>query len=247
MSLEKSVDSVYRRTLKSINGTIEVLSKLERDPPITVVANMEMNGELALLIDREIGRDILALMGKVNEYRSSYWKLENRIKQGFISLLKKAGYLPSSSPEVVSLKNALPMELIKGDGKLWIFSYDYYIENISSRVGRSREKAPKGKEVWAAMEADYGRSIDELEKQVNELLPLLHITKAKLLRMLKGGQIPWKEIKIKNPKVSLVKRPVKKIIIVKRPIPLPRKPRRPRKKILKRPELRVIGPEGRKK
>ena len=116
-----------RKVLKALNGTERVLTQLERDPPIVELANMQMTGTFQMNDLKDIEAELFHLLSRVNRYRSLYWKAEISMMQSFLRYMKKRKYLPSSSQEIDSLKIALPEALIKGDGRIWTYSFDQYI------------------------------------------------------------------------------------------------------------------------
>lgn len=236
-------EKVIRKLLRSINGSIQTIESLERDPPIIPIANLTRSVDLD---DREIGPILnrtLKLATDINEYKRDYWKLELLIKQGFIDLLKKRGYLPGRSIEVESLRNELPFSLIKGDGRIWRYSYDHYISKIAEQVGRPVSKAPGSDMIWISMEKKYEKKIADLLKRANNLLPDIYHMRALLKYCLKNPDADIDRLKLKKVRVTPVERPIKKVIVIKRPIPLPKKGKRPKKRVIKKPEVKVIGPE----
>jgi hypothetical protein len=245
MDLGMSRTDLLRTVLRSLNGTLKTLTQLERDPPIIELAHIQMqNG----FMDSNLGsmeKELFGLLSMINLYRSKYWQLERSIKQSFLKILKDKKFLPSYSLEVDSLKNALPDAVIKDDERIWIYSFDHYIVPISSRVGRKPKDAPTGMEIFKVISKAHSKQSLEIEGIANELLPEIHLMKAKVQSMIKDPNKEWKELHIKRPKVALVKRPIRKIIVVKRPLPLPKKGRIPKKRILKKPDFQVIGPEDR--
>jgi len=232
-----------RLVLKALNGTVKTFSDLKRDPPIIEMAHLQMNGIFRMNDLSEMESDRFKLHSKVNEYRSKYWTIERAIMQSFLRYMKKKRYLPSSSPEVESLKIGLPEALIKGDERIWVFSYDQYIINISERVGRKPELAPKGDDVYDEMARNFANDIQALVALANELMPVILVFSSKVKAALRSPDKVWSEIKVKRPKVKLIERPIRKAVIVKRPLPLPKKPKRPRRKVLKRPKHHILGPE----
>jgi hypothetical protein len=246
MGSELTRTGLLRMILRSLNGSLKTISQLERDPPIIELAHVQIqNGFMETdLIPLE--KELFQLLSMINLYRAKFWKLERSIKQSFIKLLKVRKYLPSSSPEVDSLKSALPDAIIKDDDRIWVYSFDHYIGPISSKVGRKREDAPKGSEVFETISRSHDRETKEIEKIANDILPQVHILKAKVHSLLKDPDRDWNEIHIKRPKITSVKRPIQKVIVVRRPLPLPKKGKMPRKKVLKKPDFEMIGPEVRK-
>jgi len=233
-----------RLALKALNGTVKTLSDLKRDPPIIEMAHLQMNGIFRINGLSEMEMELFGLLSGVNTYRSRFWTLEKAIMQTFLRYMKKKRYLPSSSPEIESLKIGLPDALIGGDERIWVFSYDQYIVNISDRVGRKPELAPKGAEVYEEMSRTFSKDILGIVALANDLLPQILVFSSKVKAALRSQDREWSEIKVKRPKVRLIERPIRKAVIVKRPLPLPEKPKRPRRKVLKRPKHRVVGPEG---
>jgi hypothetical protein len=234
---------IIKKVLKSLNGSIEVLSRLERDVPITSVASMEMNNVFAESGLEEVGRESLRVAKRLNEYKKKYWKLEMLIRQHFIDILKKRGYLPGRSLEVESLAGALPEALIKGDERIWIYSYDHYLPKIAESVGRDSSGAPGGSEIWTALEKRFQKRIDNLVDDANSALPEVFYLKSRLATLIRNKDLELKNVRVRKPRVTRVERPVKKVMIVKRPIPLAGKVKKPRKRVLKKPSFEVIGPE----
>lgn len=243
MGLKMTKTNLLRTVLRSLNGTLKTITQLERDPPIIELAHIQVqNGFIdSNLVSME--KELFSLLSNINLYRSRYWKLERSIMQSFLRLLKNKKYLPSSSPEVDSLKAALPDAVIKDDERIWVYSFDHYIIPISSRVGRKPENAPTGKETFDTISSAHSKQISEMEKIANELLPEIHIMKAKVQSMLKYPEKEWDHLHVKRPKVAFIERPIRKVIVMKRPLPLPKKSRAPKKRILKKPEFQTIGPE----
>jgi hypothetical protein len=233
---------LYRPILKVINKTIRSLTNLERDFPLSNIAWLEMNNVFDLHQSNELKRETMRISSKLNDYRRLYWDLQKRITQGFLTYMKRAGYLPSNSPEINSLKNFLPEMLIKGDSRIWIYSYDQYIQKIAIDVGRDPEDAPTGDEAWRYFSSWTSRDIGKLLERANGILPSVYYFRAKLQKAIRDPSLNWDEIKVKRPKVEAVERPIRKFIIIKRPLPVHKKRKRPRKRILKSPKFGVIGP-----
>jgi hypothetical protein len=158
--------------------------------------------------------------------------------------MRSRGYLPAFSREVDSLKGSIPEALIKGDDRVWKYTYDRYIVIISEQVGRDMAGAPTSKEVWDLMERKWASRIDVLLAKVNTLIPQILTLRSMLRSFLHGPDRPWKDVRVRGPKVTPVKRPIRPIMVMKRPIPDQRPPRRPRKRLLGGPKRQVIGPEG---
>ncbi len=236
-------DDVIRKIMRSLNGSVDTLSDLSRDPPIVAIANLERNGDLSREGLKGVRIESMKLATSMNEYRREYWKLEMLIKQSFVDILKKAGYLPGRSLEVESLRNALPEALIKDDERIWIYSYDHYIHKIAENVGRPADEAPTGKEAWSMLRSRFDRRIEKIVYRANQIIPEIFYLKARLSSLVGTETSDLDMIRVRRPMVSKVERPIKKVIVIKRPLPIPRKGRRPRKRILKRPKIQVIGPE----
>ncbi|MGA1819518.1 MAG: hypothetical protein ACMUHU_00765 [Thermoplasmatota archaeon] len=234
-----------RMVLKALNGTVKTLSSLKRDPPIVELAHLQMNGIFRINNLSEMEAELFALLSRINGYRSKYWSLEKAIMQSFLRYMKKKRYLPSFSPEIDSLKIALPEALILGDERIWVYSYDQYIVNISDKVGRRPELAPKGIEVYEEAMGSFSSDIQGIVNTANQLLPEILIFSSRVKAALRSSDRNWSEIRVKKPRVHLIERPIRKAVIVKRPLPLPKKPKRPRRKVLKGPKHHIIGPEGR--
>lgn len=246
MGMDMTRTVLLRTVLRSLNGTLKIIIQLERDPPIIELAHIQMQNGFSRLDLSSMEKELFRLLSSINLYRSRYWNLERSIMQSFLRLLKNKKYLPSSSPEVDSLKAALPDAVIKDDDRIWIYSFDHYIVPISSKVGRKVENAPSGTEIFQTISKAQAKQVLELEKIGNELLPEIHLMKAKVQSMLKDPDREWDQLNVKRPKVTLIERPIRKVIVVKRPLPLPKQQKIPKKRILKRPEFQVIGPEERK-
>ena len=234
---------IIKKVLKSLNGSVEKISKLERDVPITSIASMEMNNVFAESGIEDVGRESLRVGKRLNEYKKKYWKLEMLIRQHFLDILKKRGYLPGRSLEVESLAGALPEALIKGDERIWIYSYDHYLPKIAESVGRDVSGAPNGNEVWTAVEKRFKKRIDNLVDDANSALPEVFYLKSRLATLIRNRDLDLKDVRVRKPRVTRVERPIKKVMIVKRPIPLAGKVKKPRKRVLKKPSFEVIGPE----
>lgn len=243
MSISMKERSVLKKVLKALNDSIKVISRLDRDPPITTVAFMQMNDELKFKDSSMIEKEIMAVFSGLNSYRRNYWRLEGRIGQQFLILLKGKGFLPGSSPEVESLKNSLPSEMIKGDARLWVYSFDHYIPVIAEKVGRPVEGASKGAEIWDRILTIHKKQITDLIDEANEVVPRLYHLKAKISTFITHDEKMWEDIKVKQPKVVPVQRPIRRSRIIKRPIPLPKRAKKPRKRILRKPKMETVGPE----
>ncbi len=224
--------------------TVETLSQLERDPPLVQLAELERAGAYDLTGLRETGNDVLHLAASVNDYRRRYWQLENSIRQSFISSMRSRGYLPAFSREVDSLKVSLPEALIKGDDRVWKYTYDRYIVTISEQVGRDTSGAPTSEEVWTSLEGKWAGRTDGLVSKVNTLIPQMLALRSRLRSFLRSPDRAWKDVRVRGPKVTPVKRPIRPIMVIKRPIPVQKVPRRPRKRLLGGPKRQVIGPKG---
>jgi hypothetical protein len=155
--------------------------------------------------------------------------------------MRKKGYLPSISLEIDSLKNGLPEALIKDDPRIWVFSYDQYIGAISDRVGRRKEKAPTGDQVWTYFEGKYRKNIEDLLVMANNCLPSVYHMKTRIRAWIKEPEKDWSIVHVKRPRITPIERPIRKTVVIKRPLPLPNV-KRPRKRILKKPEFHEIGP-----
>lgn len=234
---------VYRPVLKVINRTQDALSNLDRDFSISEIAWMDVGGLFEQYQLSDFRSDIMKIMDKLNRYRRIYWKLQQRLSQGFLSYMKKAGYLPSSSPEINSLKTNLSDMMIKGDGTVWIYSYDYYIRKISDMVGRSPDGAPSGRVTWDHFDKWSRRDVDRIVKSANEIMPAIHRFKARIQMAIRHPERKWSDLHVKTPKVNMVSRPIRKLVIVKKPLPLDKNVKPPRKRILKKPKWEIIGPE----
>ena len=237
-------DKVLRTLLRSMNGSISALESLDRDPPIIPVANLTRTVDLDEPGIGPIMKKTLKLATVLNDYKRDYWKLELLIKQGFIDMLKKKGYLPGRSIEVESLRNELPFALIKGDGRIWRYSYDYYIPKIAEQVGRNPSDAPVSRKIWNMMEEKYIGKIERLIDKVNEILPDLYHHRSLLKYCLKDPKADMEDLKLKKIKVTKVERPIKKVLVIKRPIPLPKQGKKPKKRVLKKPDIQIIGPDN---
>jgi hypothetical protein len=235
-----------RVIMRSINGSINTITELNRDPPILDIANLARSGEYTSNELEMIIKESLKLASSLNEYKREYWKLELLIKQDLMDRMKRSGYMPGRSIELESLRNALPESIIKGDERIWIYSYDHYIERISEQVGRRSSDAPRSEKLWKDIERNFVKRISSILKKVNDILPELYHFRSKLKYYLKEPSIDFNDIKIKKVKVSKVQRPIRKIIVIKKPIPLPKKVKSPRKRILKKGDVRIIGPEVKK-
>lgn len=233
---------LFRPILKSLNGTITSLQKLERDLQISDIAWLDVRGVFEYYEVPEIERDTFKILKLANTYKKRYWKAERKIKQGFLSYMKRKGFLPSNSPELNSLKNNLPETIIKGDERIWIYSYDQYIDKIAEEVGRDKENAPPGRSVWKHFHEWSKSDIERILRDANGILPRLHWLKAKIQMALRNPHIRWSDLKVKTPRVETVERPIRKLMIIKRPFPLDSKKKMPKKRILKKPKLRTIGP-----
>lgn len=234
---------VLRKVLKSLNGSLDVISKLERDVPITIIASMEMNNVFRDVGIEDVGIETLRVAGKLNNYKRNYWKLEISIKEYFMGILGKEGYLPGRSIEVESLANVLPGSMIKGDERIWIYSYDHYISKIAERVGRDPRGAPTGRDIWDRILRRFDKRIKELVNEANSIIPDVFYLKARLTALIGKDDARFNDIKVRKPKVTLIERPIRKVMIVKRPIPIQSTFKKPKKRVLRKPKFEVIGPE----
>jgi len=241
MDVRKRI-KVLRSVLKHLNGMIRALSALERDPPIVKIANMQRADEFDHPVFRDMERELMSHLRKANEYRGNYWKVENSIKQSFLSFMRKKGYLPSISLEIDSLKNGLPEAMVRDDPRIWVYSYDQYIGAIAERVGRNKKDAPTGQDIWNHFEIKYRKEILCLLTIANECLPSIYHLKSKIRAWIKEPEKDWNMLHVKRPRVTPIERPIRRTFVIKRPLPLS-KVRPPRKKILKKPEFHEIGPE----
>ena len=233
---------LYRPILKTLNRTISSMQNLERDLPISDVAWLDVNDIFDEYGADDVKKDTFRILKETNEYKSRYWKTERKIRQAFLSYMNKKGYLPSNSSELNSLKNYLPEMIIKGDGRIWIYSYDQYIKRIAEDVGRKAEDAPNGKEVWDHFSSFSKGDIDVILRKANKVLPKLHWLKAKIQMALRNKGHRWNDLRVKTPRIERVERPIRKFVIIKRPFPLDAKKKMPRKKIIKKPKFKTIGP-----
>jgi len=241
LSIDENRD-IIRPLIRMLNECIKVISNLERDPPITKFAWMDLEGMFDNTTLIEERRDLLRLSKDINQYRKKYWEIEKKIKREFINSMKRRGYLPSYSPEIETLKRALPEELIRGDGRIWRYSYDYYIEKIAQQVGRSKDKAIGSEEIWETLEKKHLVDIQKLFHQTNLLLPRMYGIKAKLSVRAKDKMTPWNKIRVKRIRTKMIERPLKHLIVIKKPIPVEKK-KKPKRRILKRQKVKVVRPE----
>ncbi|MCK5774017.1 MAG: hypothetical protein KAH57_09555 [Thermoplasmata archaeon] len=211
---------IYRPIIKVLDRSISSLKKLERDMPISKIAWMEVNGNFNDPRLSDFGKDIIDISNRLNIYRRAYWELEGNIKRSFVSYMKKNGYLPANSREFDSLKNSLPKAMIEGDERIWIYSYDHYISKISDAVGRSMDNAPKSSIIWSDISDRYSRKIQNIVGKANDILPDIYVLKAKVSRASRKPEVPWKNINIKKPKVQFIERPIRRFIMLKKPIPI---------------------------
>ena len=225
-----------------MNGSLDVISKLERDVPITIIASMEMNNVFRDVGIEDVGIETLRVAVRLNNYKRDYWKLEISIREFFIATLSKEGYLPGRSIEVESLANVLPESMIKGDERIWIYSYDHYITKIAERVGRDPGGAPTGQNVWGRISKRFDRRIKDLVNEANSILPEVFYLKARLTALIGKDDVRLDEIRVRKPKITLIERPIRKVMIVKRPIPIHTTVKRPKKRVLRKPKFEVIGP-----
>ncbi len=234
---------VLRKVLRSLNGSLDVISKLERDVPITIIASMEMNNMFRDCGIEDVGIETLRVAEKLNNYKRNFWKLEISIKEFFVGILGKEGYLPGRSIEVESLANVLPGYMIKGDERIWIYSYDHYISKIAESVGRDPKGAPSGQVVWDRILKRFDKRTKDLVDEANSILPEIFYLKARLTALIGKDDARLNEIRVRKPKVSLIERPIRKVMIVKRPIPIQMNVKKPKKRVLRKPKFEVIGPE----
>lgn len=225
---------IYRPIMKVLNQSISSLKKLDRDMPLSTIAWIEVNGYFRDPRLYDFGKYIIEISYYLNRYRKGYWELEGDIKRSFVIHMKKKGYLPANSKELESLKNSLPNAMIKGDERIWIYSYDHYISKISDDVGRNRENAPISSVIWSDLTTRYSKKIESIVFQANDILPDLYLTKAKIYRASRKPGLPWKNIRVKKPKVQFIERPIRRFIILKKPIPIERRRKISLKRVLRR-------------
>ena len=226
---------VYRPIMKVLNRSISSLRKLERDMPLSTIAWMEVNGYFKDPRLSDFGKDIIEISYRLNSYRRGYWELEGNIKRSFLSYMKKNGYLPANSKVLESLKNSLPNAMIEGDERIWIYSYDHYIKDISDDVGRSMDNAPKSYIIWSDISRRYSKNIYKIVENANNILPDLYLINAKISRASRKPEVPWRKINIKRPKVQFIERPIRRFIILKKPIPIEGKRRIFLRRVLSKP------------
>ena len=234
--------TILKRLIKVMDGSIRVLRDLERDVPVVEVANMERAGHFDRPGLRGVGNDALRIASRLNSYKREHWSIEKEIRTRFNHYLGSRGFLPGSSKEVDSLKDALPDAMIKGDDRIWKFSYDQYIGTISGQVGRDPLTAPTSKEVWDVLENGQSRKIGSLVSRANALLPELTSMKDRLRGYMGAVDVEWSDVAVKERRTVPIERPVKKVLLVKRPVPLKKEVKRPQKKAFLRPKRIVVGP-----
>jgi hypothetical protein len=230
-----------KKVLRALIRTSDKVRTLDRDFPITQIAWMSFNGELDSIGDITFQKDLMTLSKKVNEYKRRYWKLEEAIKQDFLHRMNKLRFSPSFSPELETLRTNLPSSVLKDDGRLWIFSFDYYIREIAMKVGRDPADAPKGEHEYLHYSKRFIREKDSLHKEALELLGSLNTFIAALKIFISSGT-GWKGVERPDGQPDRIqnKRP---LILIRRPFPLPRT-KRPKKSIFRRLKRQTIGPGG---
>ncbi|MBN1389934.1 MAG: hypothetical protein JXA22_04760 [Candidatus Thermoplasmatota archaeon] len=213
-------EKVLRDVLSDLNRTISVIRKLERDPPITEIAHLQMMGVFKKIGLSGMEVELFKVLSGVNDYRSRYWRLERSIMQAFLSYMGRKRFLPSNSPEINTLKAGLPRSLITGDDQIWTYSYDQYITKISELVGKRSDLAPKGKEAYDDIYRKFSRDIDQLISLANELVPSLGLFCSRIRSYIRSPDQEWYGIKGRKPRVKLVQRSIHKLHLIKRPLPI---------------------------
>jgi hypothetical protein len=230
-----------KKVLRILLHTSRKVRTLDRDFPITQIAWMSLNGELSSIGDPSFQRDLMSTSRKANEYRRRYWRLEEAIKQDFVHRMSKMKFSPSFSPEIETLRNNLPGSVLKEDGRLWTYSYDYYIKEIANKVGRDPSQAPAGDEEFRYYSDRFRRERTALHAEALSLLNELSAFIASLKDCIRNDSA-WTGIVARKVPVGRIEGR-KPLIILKRPFPLP-KVKRPRKGIFRRLKRQTIGPEG---
>ncbi len=230
-----------KKVLRALIRTSDKVRTLDRDFPITQIAWMSFNGELGSIGDITFQKDLMALSKKVNEYKRRYWRLEEAIKQDFLHRMSKLRFSPSFSPELETLRTNLPASVLKDDGRLWIYSFDYYIQEIAKKVGRDPADAPTGEQEYLQYSRRFIREKESLHKEALDLLGSLNAFIAALKIFISSGT-GWKGVERQDSQPDRIqnKRP---LILIRRPFPLPRT-KRPRKGIFRRLKRQTIGPGG---
>lgn len=235
-----------RRTLKKISrilsDSVKSIIVLDRDFPITSIAWMALRGELQT-IDDELRSDLLSLAKQANDYKRRYWKMETSARQDIIHHMSRIGFAPSYSPQLETLANHLPKALLSKDGRVWIYSYDTYIKDIASGVGRDCREAPTGKKLFERFQKKYLREVEGIRVQATDLIRSMEYFRASIIDYIRKGE----EWSLTSP--DAVAKDIRlttgsKMIIIKFPYPLPKPPKVPRKRIFKRIKRKIIGPEA---
>jgi len=230
-----------KKVLRVLIRTSDKVRSLERDFPITQIAWMSFNGELSSVEDTTFQKDLMALSKRTNDYRRRYWKLEEAIKQEFLSRMSKLRFSPSFSPEIETLRNNLPGSVLKDDGRLWIYSFDYYILEIAEKVGRDKTEAPKGEREYDHYQRKFKRDKQTLHSDALDLLGSMKAFISALKTFISSGNA-WKGV----PRSDRIPDRIggkRSIILIKRPFPIP-KVKKIRKNIFRSLKRETIGPEG---
>ncbi|MDG6224389.1 MAG: hypothetical protein QCI82_02630 [Candidatus Thermoplasmatota archaeon] len=156
--------------------------------------------------------------------------------------MNRIGFSPSFSPQIETLANHLPRSLIIQDGRVWIFSYDTYIKDIASGVGRDWKEAPTGSDIFQRFEKKYHKDIQNLRHQADVLIREIDAFLSLLGEYLRSGNA-WNVTELTPSQKRISIRSEAQLILIKRPYPLPRPPKRPRKRLFRRIKRKEIGPE----
>ena len=236
-----SSQKAKKKLLTILRKTENKVRTFDRDFPLTHIAWMVLNGELAAIEDPEFHKDLMALSRKANDYRRRYWKIEEAIKQDFIHRMSKLRFSPSYSPEIDTLKSNLPNAVMKDDGRLWTYSFDYYIGEIAKKVGRNKEEAPSGSSEFSHYSNRFSRDVKTLRNDALDLLRYIATFSSKLDNFISTGT-RWTalgNVQTISPKIGMKKQ----MIILKRPFPLPKKSK-PKKRLFRRMKRETVGPGG---
>ena len=234
-----------RRALKKISrilsDSVKSIRVLDRDFPITSIAWMALRGELQE-IDEELRSDLILLAKNANDYKRRYWKMETSARQDLIHHMSRIGFAPSYSPQLETLANHLPKALLSKDGRVWIYSYDTYIKDIASGVGRDSSEAPTGKQLFERFKKKYLREVEGIRVKAEDLIRNMESFRSGIIDYIRNGAA-WS---LTSPAAEAKVMPLptgSKLMIIKRPYPLPKPLKVPRKRLFTRMKRKVIGPE----
>jgi len=233
MGIPKDIRRSKRVLIKELGKVTGHLRRMDAGVDMNRIAWMRIKGDLDMIEDPACISEMMDLLKKVNDHKRSRWRLEESIKQHFLHVMKRSGFLPSSSPEIDTLKINLPDALIRGRGDIWTYSYCHYINEIAGKVGKSVASAPSAEALLNEFGSKYGKEIQKLREDARTLVNELTSFR-KRLKDYVGGKDTWGSIRSVENREKDLEIGNRFKIGPRRPYPLPRTPRRFFRKRLKR-------------